>query len=67
VYVLGPEAVERLPERGDHESTTFPALAAERRLRAFRHEGLWITVNTPKDLRVAQEHVAANPHWLGKS
>jgi NDP-sugar pyrophosphorylase family protein len=67
VYVLGPEAVARLPERGDHESTTFPELAGERRLRAFRHEGLWITVNTPKDLRVAHEHVLANPHWLNAS
>jgi NDP-sugar pyrophosphorylase family protein len=67
VYVLGEEALVRLPERGDHETTTFPALAAERKLRAFRHEGLWITVNTPKDLRVAQEHVAANPEWLSVS
>jgi NDP-sugar pyrophosphorylase family protein len=65
VYVLGEEALERLPEHGDHETTTFPALAAERKLRAYRHEGLWITVNTPKDLRVAQEHVAAHPEWLG--
>jgi NDP-sugar pyrophosphorylase family protein len=67
VYVLGAEALARLPEQGDHETTTFPALAAERKLRAFRHEGLWITVNTPKDLRVAQEHVAAHPEWLGVS
>jgi NDP-sugar pyrophosphorylase family protein len=65
VYVLGEEALARLPERGDHEATTFPDLAAERRLRAFRHEGLWITVNTPKDLRAAQEHVDAHPEWLG--
>ena len=65
VYVLGEEALERLPEKGDHETTTFPTLAAERKLRAYRHEGLWITVNTPKDLRVAQDHVAANPDWLG--
>jgi NDP-sugar pyrophosphorylase family protein len=65
VYVLGEEALARLPERGDHETTTFPALAAERKLRAYRHEGLWITVNTPKDLRVAHEHVLANPDWLG--
>src|SRR5438132_2918128 len=65
VYVLGDEAIERLPERGDHETSMFPELAAERRLRAFRHEGLWITVNTPKDLRVAQEHVSAHPEWLG--
>jgi NDP-sugar pyrophosphorylase family protein len=67
VYVLGEEALARLPERGDHESTTFPALAAERLLRAFRHEGIWLTVNTPKDLRTAAEHVAANPDWLEAS
>jgi len=63
-YVLSPEAVERLPERGDHESSTFPELAAEGKLRAFRHEGLWLTVNTPKELRVAADHVAAHPEWL---
>ena len=43
VYVLGDEAIERLPERGDHETTTFPELAAEGRLRALRHEGIWLT------------------------
>ena len=64
VYVLGPEALARLPERGDHESSTFPELAAEGKLRAFRHDGLWLTVNTPKDLRRAEEHVAAHPEWL---
>jgi NDP-sugar pyrophosphorylase family protein len=64
VYVLGPEALERLPETGDHETTTFPELAAERRLGAFRYEGVWITVNTPKDLRRAEEYVAAHPDWL---
>jgi NDP-sugar pyrophosphorylase family protein len=55
VYVLGEEAVERLPERGDHEDTTFPELAREGRIRAFRNRGLWLTVNTPKDLRQADE------------
>lgn len=59
LYVLDDEAVSRLPERGDHESSTFPELAAEGRLGAFRHEGLWLTVNTPKDLRRAEEHFAA--------
>lgn len=57
-YVLGPAALGRLPERGDHERTTFPELAAEGRLAAFRHEGLWLTVNTPKDLRLAEERIA---------
>jgi NDP-sugar pyrophosphorylase family protein len=63
VYVLGEEALERLPERGDHEQTTFPELAAERRLHALRHEGVWLTVNTPKDLRVASDYLADHPGW----
>jgi NDP-sugar pyrophosphorylase family protein len=61
LYVLDDEAISRLPERGDHEQTTFPELAQERRLLAFRHEGVWLTVNTPKDLRRAQEHYATHP------
>jgi NDP-sugar pyrophosphorylase family protein len=64
VYVLDEEALERLPERGDHEQTTFPELAAEGKLFALRHGGLWLTVNTPKDLRAADDHLRANPGWL---
>jgi NDP-sugar pyrophosphorylase family protein len=64
VYVLGDEAIERLPERGDHETSTFPELARAGRLRAFRHEGVWLTVNTPKDLRVAEEFLGRHPDWL---
>jgi NDP-sugar pyrophosphorylase family protein len=63
VYVLGEEALKRFPVRGDHESTTFPELAAEGRLRALRHQGIWLTVNTPKDLRVASEYLAEHPGW----
>jgi NDP-sugar pyrophosphorylase family protein len=64
VYVLGEEAIARLPQRGDHERTTFPELAAEGRLAAFRHSGIWLSVNTAKDLRVAEEFVAAHPDLL---
>ena len=64
LYVLDDEALERLPERGDHETSTFPALAEERRLLAFRHEGVWLTVNTPKDLRRAEEYVRLHPEWM---
>jgi NDP-sugar pyrophosphorylase family protein len=63
-YVLTAEAIARFPEKGDHESTTFPELAAEGTLHAHRHEGLWLTVNTPKELRVACEHVESHPEWL---
>jgi len=63
VYALSAEALERLPERGDHEQTTFPELAAEGKLRGHRHDGVWLTVNTPKDLRRAEEFMAAHPDW----
>ena len=64
IYVLSEEALERFPERGDHETTTFPELASEGRLMAYRHDGLWLTVNTPKELRTAADHVEAHPEWL---
>lgn len=63
VYVLDDEALARLPERGDHEQSTFPELAAERKLRGYRHDGVWLTVNTPKDLRRAEAFMAENPDW----
>jgi NDP-sugar pyrophosphorylase family protein len=63
VYVLGEDALALLPEKGDHEQSTFPQLADERRLHAHRHEGVWLTVNTPKDLRRAAEFLGANPDW----
>lgn len=63
VYVLGEEALALLPEKGDHEQSTFPQLARERRLHAHRHHGVWLTVNTPKDLRRAAEFIAEHPEW----
>jgi len=64
IYVLSAEALARFPDKGDHESTTFPELAAEGTLRAHSHSGTWLTVNTPKELRVAGEYVAQHPEWL---
>jgi NDP-sugar pyrophosphorylase family protein len=66
VYVLAEEAIERLPERGDHEQSTFPELAAAGRLRGYRHDGVWLTVNTPKDLRRAEEFMSEHPEWRPK-
>lgn len=64
IYALSAEALARFPDQGDHESTAFPELAGEEKLRAYRHEGVWLTVNTPKELRVAAEYVTAHPEWL---
>ena len=63
VYVLGEEALARLPERGDHEQSTFPELAQEGKLHGFRHAGVWLTVNTPKDLRRAEDYMEQHPEW----
>jgi len=63
VYALAPEAIERLPERGDHEQGTFPELAREGKLRGHRHTGIWLTVNTPKDLRRATAFMEEHPDW----
>lgn len=63
-YVLTAAALERFPDLGDHESSTFPELATEGALHAFRYHGLWLTVNTPKELRTAGDYVAAHPEWL---
>jgi NDP-sugar pyrophosphorylase family protein len=62
-YVLDDEAVARLPERGDHEHSTFPELALEGKLLAWEHDGIWLTVNTPKQLRQAADWFAAHPEW----
>src|SRR5439155_7232885 len=61
VYVLDDECIARLPERGDHEETTFPELAAEGKLLAYRNTSFWLTVNTPKQLREAEAFVRAHP------
>jgi NDP-sugar pyrophosphorylase family protein len=64
IYALSEEAVARFPEKGDHETTAFPELASEGKLHAFRHTGMWLTVNTPKELRRADEYVGEHPEWL---
>jgi len=61
VYVLDDECIARLPEEGDHEDSTFPELAAEGKLLAYRNTSFWLTVNTPKQLREAEQFVRAHP------
>ena len=64
IYVLDDEALQRLPERGDHEQSTFPELAAEGKLYGYRHEGLWITINTAKDLQRAEQRFGTKGQTL---
>ena len=53
VYVVSREFLRRLPDRGDHETTTFPQLVAEGRLFGYRSDAYWRTVDTVKDLTEA--------------
>lgn len=55
IYMFQREILKCLPEAGDVERTAFVSLAREGKLRAFRHHGLWVTVNTLKDLQEANQ------------
>lgn len=50
VYALSPAICDLLPERGDHETMTFPDLARTGRLGAFRSQAYWRGVETIKDV-----------------
>jgi NDP-sugar pyrophosphorylase family protein len=50
VYVLSRDVLSLLPDKGDHEDTTFPLLAKQRRFTAFRSRAFWRGVDTVKDL-----------------
>ena len=59
VYVLHPGIRDLLPKLGDHETSTFPALAAAGRMSAVSTDAFWRSVDSPKDLREAEEHLAS--------
>lgn len=59
VYLFEHPATELLPARGDHESTTFPDLAAKGRLFGYRINGFWRGVDTVKDVKEASEEIPA--------
>jgi NDP-sugar pyrophosphorylase family protein len=62
VYVFAPEFAGLLPDRGDHERTTFPALARERRLAGFPlpQGAYWRAIDTAKDLAEAARELAGH-------
>lgn len=59
VYVLSRAVLERLPDKGDHETTTFPDLAAEGTLFAYPSNAYWRSVDTFKDLTEAGKEIPA--------
>ncbi|MBI4499295.1 MAG: nucleotidyltransferase family protein [Chloroflexi bacterium] len=58
VYAISAACFNRFPDQGDHEDTTFPALAEEGKLYAFRSTAYWRAVDTVKDLTEATREFA---------
>ena len=64
VYVLGEEALALLPGEGRPRAVDLPAARAESAgCTRTATTGVWLTVNTPKDLRRAAEFMEEHPDW----
>lgn len=61
VYALSPAIRELLPDKGDHERSTFPQIAREGRLGAYKTTAYWRAIDTAKDLSEAEDDLAGNP------
>jgi mannose-1-phosphate guanylyltransferase len=55
IYTFNREILNSLPDKGDIEKTTFPLLAVKNNLKVYPFKGIFITVNTNKDLIEAEE------------
>lgn len=58
VYVLSPEFFAMLPEKGDHETTTFPRLSKQGKLFGFKSKRYWRSIDSFKDLSEAERELA---------
>jgi NDP-sugar pyrophosphorylase family protein len=67
VYVFQNEILDYLPRTGEIERDVFPRLAAEGKLKAYMHNGFWMTVNTAKDLSEAKEELLRGEDVLCQS
>jgi NDP-sugar pyrophosphorylase family protein len=50
IYLFEPSMTDLLPQVGDHETSTFPQLAAEGRLKSYQSRAFWRAVDNSKDL-----------------
>jgi NDP-sugar pyrophosphorylase family protein len=58
IYVLSRQIATLLPDKGDHETETFPGLAAQGKLAGFRSQAYWRPVDSIKDLSEAERELA---------
>jgi len=67
VYLFDHRIISYLPEKGPIEKKTFPLLAKKKLLRAYPINGTWLTINTMKDLKLAESVLKKrmeNGAWL---
>lgn len=57
IYAFRRQILNYIPKSGDIERTTFPTLSRMRMLRAYKHDGFWMTVNNLKELQEAEERI----------
>jgi NDP-sugar pyrophosphorylase family protein len=55
IYVFDRNVLKYMPGTGDVERTTFPKLAEMNKLKAFKHSGSFVTVNSLRELQEADE------------
>lgn len=58
VYLFDTSIKTHLPEKGDHEVSTFPSLAIKKRLAALRSDAMWLAVDNAKDVSEASKLLA---------
>ena len=59
IYVLSRSFFALLPDKGDHETETFPALASEGKLFGYKSNAYWRPVDSIKDISEAEKELAA--------
>jgi NDP-sugar pyrophosphorylase family protein len=57
IYLFNSSILRFLPMKGDVEKTVFPKLARARKLKAHRHTGSFLTVNSIQELEQANEQL----------
>jgi NDP-sugar pyrophosphorylase family protein len=64
IYVIEPHVVGQLPDRGDHEDSTFPQLAKVGQLIGFKIDGYWRGIDTIKDVKEATAELTEQGYLL---
>ncbi len=63
VYIFSIRCSQYLPNKGDHEDSTFPELARKGQLSAYKSRAFWRAIDTVKDLSDATRELAEDPFF----